>query len=230
MIQTIPITHTIIPYTYKGSTFSTEQFRGAFIDFALNNLTEEEKNMYPVHWIHNKDENGKPLTRYSRIQYQTNKKEIGITAIGELDKLINIIIDKIRKNPDTFTVNKKEIHLGLPYQYTEHWLPVTAKPQVYEMEKWIPFRSENLGDESRFPQIIWGNIHRFLSDMNIKFDKKPFIHILDYKRNKKRFKAYNVKWFSYKIIFSTDINLPQNIGLGHIISLGAGKIKKKKLL
>jgi len=213
----------------RQNAITSEQFRGAFISYIREQFTPDEQNKLPMDLAFNKDKNAKLLNRYAFMQYATRKNTLEIVSIKNSDKIVELWLEKVLKNQN-FSINGKSVKLTDIQRKTNYWQPQLSKPQLYKIENWIPFRSDNLGDETKFDRIIWGNIHRLLTDLEIEFDEKPFIHILEYKRNKRMIKGYDIKWISYQLILSTNINLPENLGIGHIVSLGNGKIKKLKLL
>ncbi len=208
---------------------TAEQFRGAFISYIREQFTPDEQKKLPMDLAFNKDKNAKLLNRYAMMQYATRENTLEIVSLKNSDKIIELWLEKAFKNQN-FSINGKSVKLIDIHRKTNYWQPQLSKPQLYKIENWIPFRTDNLGDETKFDRIIWGNIHRLLTDLEIEFDEKPFIYILEYKRNKRMIKGYDIKWISYQLIISTNINLPENLGIGHIISLGNGKIKKIKLL
>jgi hypothetical protein len=227
--MTTTITKLTITYKSEHKNITSEQFRGAFIDYIRNNFSVEEQTNLPMRYAYNKDENGKQLTGYSLMQYATSKNKLEIVAIGHTSSIIELWLQYILQK-DNFTINNKPANLSNPLRTTFYWQAKLGKINLYQLQSWVPFNSDNLGKETLFDKIIWGNIHRMLTDLNIKFDEKVIVNIHEYKRHKKTKPGYKIDWITYDLVFSTNINLPQHIGLGHIVSLGAGKIKKIKVL
>ncbi|MCD4793392.1 MAG: CRISPR-associated endonuclease Cas6 [Bacteroidales bacterium] len=225
----IPITK--ITLTYKGEQkhITPEQFRGAFLDYIHKKIPKTQYKTLPVFLASNKDEEGNKSTRYAQMQYNTCKDKLEIISLSEAEKVVNIWLEHVLDKND-FSINGKKVDLSNPKKQTYFWYPELGKHQLYKIQKWKPFGRENIGKESSFDKLIWGNIHRLLGDMKIEFKEKVHIHIHEYKRRNETTKAYDVNWISYDIIFSTNINLPQQIGLGRVISLGSGKIRKINIL
>lgn len=226
-----PTTTTRLTLTYqaKHKAITAQQFRGAFIDYIRHKFTDKEQKALPMRYAYNKDEYGKQLNGYTLIQYNTYADKLEILAIGNTEKILDLWLNKVLKNND-FTINGKEISLSKPEKTTLYWYPELGKHQLYRINNWIPFDSKSLGDETRFDKIIWGNIHRMLTDLEIKFKDKVHINIHEYKRKEKPTKGFDVNWITYNLVFSTNINLPEHIGIGHIVSLGKGKITKISML
>jgi len=233
-----PTPITTLSLTYKGEQkqITAEQFRGAVLDYMLKNFSKKQRETLPMRFASNKDAEGNKTTGYSQIQYNTNKNNLEILAIGEAEKVVEAWMQSVLKNDD-FTINGKPAGLENPKKQTQYWYPKLGKHQLYKIRAWVPFGKDNVGKETKFDGIIWGNIQRLLTDLKIAFiDKKTnkpekvHVHIHEYQRREKTTKSYNVNWITYDVIFSTNINLPQQIGLGRVISLGAGKIKKISLM
>lgn len=228
-MKQIPITKIALTYKAEQKKITPEQFRGAFLDYLRKKIPENELKEIPFHLASNKDPDGNKSTRYAQMQYNTFGNKLEIIALSEAEKIINIWAENVLTKND-FSINGKEVEISKPQKQTLFWYPELGKHQLYKIKNWKPFGKENIGKESNFDKLIWGHIHRLLTDMKIEFNEKVHIHIHEYKRKEKTTKAYNVNWINYDIIFSTNINLPEQIGLGRIISLGSGKIKKIKLL
>ena len=224
-----PITQLTLTYTGTQNRITAQQFRGAFIDYMLKKFTQEEQKKLPMRFASNKDEQGDKTTGYSHIQYHTYGNNLEIIALGEAEKVVNAWLESVLDKND-FTINGKPAGLENPKKQTHYWYPTLGKHQLYKIQAWVPFGKDNIGDEALFDKIIWGNVQRMLTDLKIKFKEKTHIHIHEYQRNEKTTKGYDVNWITYNVVFSTNINLPQQIGLGRVISLGAGKINKISVL
>ena len=224
-----PITQLTLTYTGTQKRITAEQFRGAFIDYLRKEFSKEVQKNLPMHFASNKDEEGAKTTGYTQMQYRTYANNLEIIAIGEAEKVVNAWLESVL-DKNNFTINGKPAGLENPRKQTYFWYPKLGKHQLYKIQTWVPFGKDNVGDESLFDKIIWGNVQRMLTDLKIEFQEKIHLHIHEYQRNKKTTKGYDVNWITYNVIFSTNINLPQHIGLGRIISLGAGKIRKISVL
>lgn len=225
----ISITKLTFTYQSEQKNITAQQFRGAFIDYIRTNFSKKLQEELPMHLAFNKDKNGNQLNRYSLMQYKIYSNKLEIIAIADSRKISDQWLSMVLKNND-FTINGKPIALADPKNDTHTWFPQLEKTKLYKIQSWKPFDTKTIGDESKFDKIIWGNIHRMLSDLEVKFSEKVKIDILETKKTAKSTKAFGVNWINYDIIISTNINLPQHIGIGHIVSLGSGKITKVKLM
>ncbi len=227
----IQITKLTITYQSEHKLLTAEQFRGAFSDYIRANFTKAQQDSLPMSLAYNKDKKGNALTQYSLMQYKSYTNKFEIIALAEGEQILNAWLDLVLKQ-NNFEVNGKKVTLSNPIKTTRYWKPSLEKHQLYKITNWLPFGKDNLGKEVLFDKIIWGNIMRLIGDLKIEFktDRKICVHILEYKRKETKQKGYDVQWLAYDVIFSTNINLPEHIGLGRIISLGNGKVTKVKLL
>lgn len=228
-MKPISICKTTVYYKSNQKYINSQQFRGAFIDYIRTHFTKKQQEKLPMHLAYNKDKTGNNLNRYSLMQYKVYPNKLEVIAIGKSEKIVDLWLKKVLKEND-FSINGKSINISKPEKTIQFWYPELQAPQLYKIQAWCPFNTQTIGDETQFDKIIWGNIHRMLTELKIKFNQKVSIIILEKKKRKQTSKGYDVAWLSYDILFSTNINLPQHIGIGHIVSLGAGKITKVKQL
>lgn len=229
MTKPIPIIIITLHYKSEHQLITPEQFRGAFLDYIRKEFSKELQKSLPMYLASNKDEQGDKSTGYSQMQYNTYNNKLEIVCVAEAEKVVNAWLERVLDKND-FTINGKPASIENPKKQTYYWYPKLDKHQLYKIQAWKPFGTNNIGNESSFDKIIWGNVHRLLSDLKIEFKEKVHLHIHEYKRCHKTANAYDINWITYDIIFSSNINLPQHIGLGRVISLGSGKIKKIEIL
>jgi hypothetical protein len=212
-------------YLSEQKEITSRQLKGAFNAYVKTHLKEElDINNIPLNLGYNRDDLGKPMQRYPLLQFYRNDRIVEVIGIDKGDTIVNLWLKRILKAND-FTVNGKPTNLLYPEITTQQWYPQLSPHQrTYKLKGWKPFDSETLGNEKRLDGIIWGNIHRMLSDLGVKFDEKVVILLQNYKKQKSE-KGYQINWLTYDAIFSTNINLPQHIGIGHEPSLGSGKIR-----
>jgi hypothetical protein len=226
MRQPITITHVKVQYKGKQTAITAQQFKGAFNAYLEEHLTESlNKKKIPMDICYNRDERGKPIQRYPLVQFGTTANTLEVTGIGKGDIVAGLWLKRVLKEND-FTINGKKLALLNPEKTTSYWYPgLLPEPQTYALKGWKPFDSETLGDEDRLNGIIWGNIHRMLGELGIKFTEKVHIRFKTLVKNKP-VKGYHIIWVTYDAVFSTNINLPDHLGIGHEPSIGSGKIRK----
>ncbi len=236
-------------YTSPQGYFDAKAFKGAFTDYVEKQCTIDlKKKKIPLDVIFNRDKTQKPITRYPLVQFQVRDNEISIVGILQGATLIEIAV-KALQTEKSFFVNGHPVNLYLLAVNTQQWLPqIMPFHQVYSLQQWKPFDTQTLKEKAdRLQQplmvniprksvikpnaynvlddMIWGNINRILDDMGIIFSEKPTIYLLQYKETPPQ-KGYKITWKTYEAVFSTNINLPSYIGLGHETSIGSGKILK----
>jgi hypothetical protein len=224
MSTPIPITRIKLHYKSEHRAITSRQFKGAFNAYVKTHLKEKlDKENIPLNLGYNRDDLGKPMQRYPLVQFYSNEHIFEVVGIGIGHTIVSLWLKRILK-VNEFKVNGRDIHLLYPEITTQQWYPqILPQHQKYKLKGWKPFDTETLGDESRLDGIIWGNIHRMLSELGVKFEEKVVIQLQDLKKRKSE-KGYQINWLTYDAVFSTNINLPQHIGIGHEPSLGSGKI------
>ncbi len=224
MNSPIPITRITLQYKAEQSNITAHQFKGAFNAYVAAHLKEDlEKKQIPLNIGYNRNDLGKPIQRYPLVQFGSTANSFEITGIGKGDTLLDLWLNRILIEND-FQINGKNVALMYPEKTSQYWYPQLL-PQLkrYRLKAWKPFDTETLGNESRLDGIIWGNIHRMLSELGIVFTEKVHIDLQKYEKTRLT-KGYKIDWITYDAIFSTNINLPQHIGIGHEPSIGSGKI------
>ena len=224
----IPITQIKIQYSGEQKAITAPQLKGAFNAYVEAHLKESlEKKKVPLDICYNRDEQGKPIQRYPLVQFSAYDNTFEIVGIGKGDVVVGQWLKCVLKEND-FTINGKEAALLYPEKTTQYWYPqLMLQQRIFALKGWKPFDTETLGDKSRLDGIIWGNIHRMLSDLGIRFAGKVNIQLQNYIK-KELTKGYRIDWITYDAVFSTNINLPQHIGIGHEPSIGSGKIVRLK--
>ncbi len=235
-MQPVPVTQITIQYQADFTHLKPQDFKKGFTASFTQEMkkTLSKKNI-PFDLAFNSKENpsqnqkNQKLNRYAKVQYQSKKNQFIITGIQKGASLIEIWFNYFLAN-NNLTFNNQKINIISIDKNTHYWYPKLQKtPQIYTIKNWKPFNSKTLANETKFDKIIWGNIHRMLTDVEVHFEQKVNIHILNYKR-KKMTSGYKINWITYDLVISTNINLPQHIGIGHEVSLGSGKIIKKRLI
>lgn len=226
MNHLIPITQIKLKYQSEQKKITAPQLKGAFAAYLETHLKEELMKMkIPLDIVYNRDEEGKPIHRYPLLQFRTERQEVEIVGIANGDQVVNLWVEHVLKAKD-FQINGKDIVFLYPEINTQKWYPQLMPQQSnYRISSWKPYDSETLGNESRLDGIIWGNIHRMLEDLGIQLKGKTAIHLRSFKK-RKPVKGYHINWINYDAVFSTNINLPQHIGIGHEPSIGSGKMHK----
>ena len=226
MTPPIPITQIKIQYVGEQKEITAAQLKGAFSAYVVQHLKESlEKKRITPDIIYNRDAAGKPIQRYPLVQFGTLDNTFEIVGIGKGDVITTQWLKRVLKETD-FTINGKEVDLLYPEKTTQFWYPgLLPQPRLYRITEWKPFDAETLGNEFRLNGILWGNLHRIFDDLGIRFNEKVNIRLQKITKRKPA-KGYKIEWINYDAVFSTNVNLPQHIGIGHEPSIGSGKIEK----
>lgn len=197
-------------------------FRGAIIDRV------GRENILFHHHIGDK----KFLYQYPKIQYKSIHKKPVIICI---DKGVDEIHNLFQLDNESIQMKGKEYKLDVKKVDVRKINLQTWETQIgYEITNWLPLNQSNYSKflnlpsekEKRFflQKILIGNILSFAKgiDWNIKEQIELSI---DWIRGPYALKFKGEKWFSFSARFSTNISLPQNIGLGRGVSHGFGTIK-----
>jgi len=222
----IPITQIKMQYAGEQKAITATQLKGAFNAYVVAHLKETlEKKRIPLDISYNRDEEGKPIQRYPLVQFGTLDNAFEIVGIGKGEVMVSQWLKRVLKEVD-FKINGKEAALLYPEKTTQFWYPqLLPQTRLYKIVEWKPFDTETLGDEFRLDGILWGNLHRVLDDLGIQFNEKVKIRLQKLTK-KKPVSGYKINWINYDAIFSTNINLPVHIGIGHEPSIGSGKVER----
>lgn len=244
-MNAIPITTVTFLYDTYSGFIKPQEFKGAFTSFVQKNCTKTlVKNKIPLDLIYNRDEQGKTLLRYPLVQLSVEDDLITLVGIGEGSKLLQIGVEALLLQ-NQIILNEIPIDLQLKTFQTQYWYPELSRQyQVYQLISWKPFDSQSLKNKAhklnndlllshldkknkeRFnalEEIIWGNISRMLDELDVYFERKPDLYILNY-QEKPTQEGYKIPWKTFDVQFISNVNLPSNIGIGHETSIGSGKI------
>lgn len=186
--------------------------------------------------FHNHLEENKYLYKYPKIQYKLSYQKPTILCINEgieeihhfftkpswdlmlYNRLYQVKVKKLEVHQ--FNMQVLENHL---FNYhLHHWHALNQ--QNYHKYKQLVSEEEKL---SMLEQILIGNILSFAKGINWIIEKEIKVKITNINHQKK-IKVKNVPIVVYDIDFSTNVFLPNFIGLGKNVSLGLGIVKQLK--
>ena len=182
---------------------------------------------------HNHNSDGSFNYEYPHVQY---KRIGGKAAIVWIDKEIQKIGDFLYNCDFDINIGDRELHLDLAQVRREELLvQIEDCFFTYTLRKWLSLNQENykeygklegLAEQCAFLEsILIGNMLSFAKGIDVHFDGQVKAHILA---------IDNVRTYRYKdkllqgfdIIFKSNVNLPDYIGLGQKVSEGFGMVKK----
>ncbi len=217
--------------TKDSLPINSNHLKGAVIEYIFDHLIEDlgKKEISPAQ-IFNKDEHGVRKVSYPLIQFDLSPSGIiKIVGICQGSKTINLWINRIYDQQD-LKIKGKKIIIKFIHETCQLWRPeLLPHLQVYEIRKWKPYSTDTLKQRKPLDNIIWGQLLRITDDLDIKLARRPRIDLLRYKEIQRidpYDRSHKIRWRAFNGQFATNINFPNNIGVGHEARLGFGKIKK----
>jgi len=209
----------IISYT-KINTDKTKRISATKLRGYLGHLFIEDSE------FHHHDEN--PY-RYPLIQYKRIQNELIILGINDYSK---VIFENLSNLKEIVLPNYKIPITSIEFSSITH--QVTDETTKYEFQTpWIALNSENynkfktINYELRYrflENIMVGNFLSALKGMGITIHHKLYTSI---KRLSSKYVTVHQNPFcSFYAQFTTNLNLPDLIGIGNSVSKGFGVIKK----
>ena len=212
----------LITFDFDLKSYEVPGFRGAIAEKA--GLENE--------LFHQHGKNGRLLYQYPKIQYKTIRKKSAILGFDEgVDNLHHLFSNpdwqiKVSGRQDKLTIDELKLRW--------HTLQTWDKHFQYKLHRWIALNSENykkyksLPLEERKPfleKILTGNILAMAKGLGWEVDKAIEVSISDYE-SMGTATLKNIKMMTFEVVFSTNVSLPQYMGLGKSSALGFGIIKQ----
>lgn len=242
-MKTIPIT--TITFDQRFNAAKMKKLRGAIIENVMENKSVFDAAEIPTAVFHNHKEialgaDNDSLPKgagrnyhYPYIQYQQRHGRAGIMGIGigaEAVQLWSSIA------ADHLTVAGRHFSLEVYQHHHEQWTPaVTEEINVYRLNKWMPFNTENLNLWKNTPRLtdkakildklLWGHHFHLAQGLGFEIDKEHFELYVNTIDHQCWSDCYGVKKLSLDITFSTNLNIPGEIGLGQGTTIGYGKVQ-----
>lgn len=223
------------------------KFRGAIIEHALSLKPLFDMQGISTDIFHNHDEGqwadngGKvdkdELFRYPLVQYKVAHKKAALFGIGAGAKAVQLLCATLDEG---LTVDKKFHPLVSGTIMNNHvWLPeIQESLQTYRLNKWLPFSPANyekwcntgpLTQKAELlDRVLWGHLHHCLEGVNATVDRdalKLYVRTIDMQSFKM---CFGINKLALDITFSTNLILPDELGLGQGITIGFGKVQQIK--
>lgn len=251
-MKTIPITTLtfelpIIPHALR-------KLRGAIIESVMQHKTVFEAAGVATELFHNHKEEvraeayveeedilpEKPKDErsfdYPKVQYKIRHRRAEVMGIGDGAQAVQLWVSLVG---ETLTVDGQEVSLAVRDHHHEQWKPtLLSETQTYRLNKWLPFNPRNfdlwhqtvkLQDKATMlDNLIWGHLFHFAEGLGFEIDRKKieiFVSTIDMSSFKD---CYGIKKLALDITFCTNLNLPEEIGLGQGATIGFGKVQRIK--
>lgn len=212
---------TTILFDNRISPHEIPLFRGCVIRLADGNP-----------YFHNHTDSGFAYS-YPMVQY---KCLCGHAAVVGVNEGADILLGLFRPG-DSFPCQwgRKFLDMRVVSVRTEVCnVGISDNPKVYLIDSWLPLNQNNYGDfcsaqshEERLrilEKILTGNILSFAKGMRLFFDRQVTCRILHLEEPEHTIYK-GVGMIGFSAVFTSNVFLPENIGLGKSASLNHGTIK-----
>lgn len=230
-----------------------KKLRGAIIESVMQYKPVFEAAGIPTQVFHNHTEpklvmvsdGGEDLSEapkhdrtwdYPLVQYKIRHKKAEIMGIGPGAQAVQLWMSLVG---ETLTVNGEEVSLAVNTHNHTQWKPeLTETARLFRLNKWLPLSAKNYQAWQEMPKlsdkvklldgILWGHIFHMAKGVGFEIDKDRFelytstIDMQTYKN------CFDIKKLALDITFCTNLNLPEEIGLGQGVSIGFGKVQGVK--
>lgn len=215
-VRTLTVTFDL-PLRYQ----EIDKWRGAFVELTGGDL--------PIFHNHKDNLPNRYIKEYSRIQYRSTGRRAAIFAINEgIDALQDIL-----ERPDLqiyWYDQPTDIRIH-SLNMEGHYLQMTATPQHYRLRRWLPFnqhnypewrQAKNLRQRIRLlEKILTGHILGACQGCNYHIPERLRVELQRINRTT-NITYKDVGMVALDIEYTTNILLPQGIGIGKSTALGFG--------
>lgn len=210
-------------------------FRGAVQEAATEmadngaDFTSDQLSFFHNHG----EEEGSVIHRYPLIQYQIKMRRPSITGIGEGAKILSTFL---LHKPAKLETHRGDLKLTVAGLQNYSWKPELREPRQYIINKWLPLNPDNyrkwmdtdkLAERVKLlDKALWGNLFELAEAVGYSIPREELIlHAtsIDLKTYKK---CYENTLLALDVVFTTNLNLPDEVGLGHGKSIGFGKVRQ----
>lgn len=213
----------IVKFDNEISARDIIKFRGAVVS------SMENSNVL----FHNHNEEGLRYS-YPLIQYKRIRKKAAIVCFGEG---VDVISDFFTQCNLQLRISDNVIELITDDIKAERTLiQLWENPIAYRLRNWLPLNKENyttfvntdglIEKAQLLENILNGNILSAMKGLNISIQGK-IQSVISEISTPKMVKYKGVKLMSFDISFTSNISLPQYLGLGKHSSVGFGILTKK---
>lgn len=244
-----------MPYTYLAFDLSIfpndlRAFRGAVIENVMSFKPVFEAAAITTDIFHNhlelvhadggeenqhqSEESLNTQFRYPLIQYKVRHKKAAILGLGPGAQALQLWMSLTGEYLD---YKGAEIPLSLEDHKHGHWAPeLGEKVHYYRLNKWLPFNAQNFRKWKQTPKLtdrvdlleklIWGHLWHVLEGLDLEVDRSKlelYLSTIDLMSFKD---SFGIKRLALDVTFCTNLNLPEEIGLGQGVSIGFGKVQQ----
>jgi len=231
-----------IQFSQSLKAYDLQSFRGAIIERAMQLQPQFEAAGLPTDlWHQHKQADTEKLHyRYPLIQYQLKQGKASITAIGEGVAALKLWLQN-NNQPINWAGRKVQLSLlGFPAEQ-QVTVSITNKQTTYRLYKWIALNQQQYKQYAQAPDFIVKtkilqqclqnhlvalsftllpqNVLNTPHAQNTQIIKSTLIDLT----GQKIVNVYGNKLLAFDVVFSTNLKLPNFIGIGKAVSIGFGK-------
>ena len=217
----------IIRYTNEIKFSNLPQLRSAILK-----AMQYEANVL----FHNHIDKEKLRYAYPLIQYKRINKRAAILCMNDG---VNVIGEFLSKNSATIELDGTPVTLSID-NVTPRTTTIQAWEDVvfrYNVRRWLPFNSENyekfrntesyIERVALIEKILTANILSFFKGAGVTLERNIECNILNLSEPQLlRFK--NTKLMAFDVYFSSNVTLPDYIGIGKHVSVGFGTVVQER--
>lgn len=202
------------------------QFRGAVIS-----TVGRDNNLL----FHNHKGDGFRYS-YPLIQYKRLRGKAAIVCMGDGVDAVRALLCK--EQAVIVLSDRHLLNLAVGKVVIQNCCFAVCPECIYEygLRRWLPFNSENyqrycsiqnLSDRiEMLERIVIGNVLSMAGGLNMFVDKRIVAKITSIREYPRTIQFKGVKMVAFDVIFLTNIELPENVGLGKGCSIGFGVVEK----
>lgn len=247
-MKSIPLT--AITFNSKLQASALRKLRGAVIESVMQHKAVFEAASVSTDWFHNHEEQtmqpgvdaaqrqvATTHHRYPLIQYKIRQHKAELVGIGDGAQALQLWLSMIGNE---LMVNREVISIDVYHHNHINWKPkLLATCETYRINQWLPLNPKNYEVWEKTPRLVdrvqlldkalWGQLFNLTDNLRIELDRRKlelYINTIDLQTFKN---CFGSKRLALDVTFSTNLNLPDDIGLGKGVSIGFGKVQKIKV-
>ncbi|GEM_PF-2261558 len=245
--QTIPLT--AITFELPAIPHAMRKLRGAVIESVMQHKAVFEAAGVTTELFHNHKEevmiaDGAPMPEeqsaparsfdYPKVQYKIRHRKAEVFGIGPGAQAVQLWVSLVG---DMLNVNGQEVPLSVRHHHHEQWKPqLGEKLQTCRLNKWLAFNPQNYELWQQTPKLVdkapildkllWGHCFHLAEGLDFELDREQLqlhvstIDMMTYKD------CFGIKKLALDITFQTNLNIPEEIGLGQGVTIGFGKVQQ----
>jgi Cas6b C-terminal domain/Cas6b N-terminal domain len=175
--------------------------------------------------------------RYPSVQYRCHDGQAALIGIGEAG--VEALQDMLMASDGQLTMGGKTYRLRVA-DFSLQNTPLSNLPEVkaYHLRSWLALNPDNFREWERLPsltariehleRILASNIIAFAKGIGWQIEERFDVTLLQLRATKK-VRYHRTELMAFDVAFSTNLQLPEGIGLGKAASHGFGVLSAEKV-